>query len=118
MNLIANLKTVTTASPDGPIPVIVMGLNIGDAEHPDDFIREVAEKFKAQRMCSPPTTAHMLVTIVSEMPLDRFVHRWNELVREDKILGFFMSQMRKADVLRGTRDGVTQEQASLVPAAA
>ncbi|HZZ45072.1 MAG TPA: hypothetical protein VFE58_19200 [Tepidisphaeraceae bacterium] len=117
MNSIVNLKTVNAQSPDGPVPVIVMGLNIGDETQADDFVYEVAEKFKAQRMCSPPTTAAMLITIVSTMPLKRFVDRWNELAREDKILGFFMGQMRKADVLRGTTAGATLEQASLVLAA-
>lgn len=115
MNSIANLKTVNAQSPEGPVPVIVMGLNIGDETQADEFVREVAEKFKVQRMCSPPTTTVMLITIMSSMPLKRFVDRWNELAREDKILGFFMRQMRKADVLRGTTAGVTLEQASLVP---
>jgi hypothetical protein len=114
MNSIANLKIVNAESPEGPVPVIVMGLNIGDEERADEFVHEVVEKFKAQRMCSPPTTAAMLITIITAMPLKRFVDRWNELARNDKILGFFMSQMRMADVLRGTTAGVTLEQASLV----
>jgi hypothetical protein len=118
MNSIANLKTVNAQSADGPVPVIVMGLNIGDEDRVDEFVREVVEKFKAQRMCSPPTTAVMLITIMSPMPLKRFVDRWNELAREDKILGFFMSQMQKADVVRGTAAGVTLEQVSLVAPAA
>jgi hypothetical protein len=114
MNSIANLKTVNVQSGDGPIPVIVMGLNIGDAGRADEFVREVAEKFKAQRMCSPPTTATMLITIRSAMPLKRFVDRWQELAREDKILGFFMSQMQRADVVRATTVGKALEQASLL----
>jgi hypothetical protein len=114
MNSIANLKTVNAQSADGPIPVIVMGLNIGDIQQADEFIREAAEKFKLQRMCSPPTTSAMLITIMSSMPLKRFVDRWNEIAREDQILGFFMSQMQRADVLRGTTAGVTLEQASLI----
>ena len=114
MNSIANLKTVNAQSVDGPVPVIVMGVNIGDESRADEFVGEVAEKFKAQRMCSPPTTADMLITIVSAMPLKRFVDRWQALAREDRILGFFMSQMRQADVVRGTTDGEMLEQASLV----
>jgi hypothetical protein len=115
MNSIANLKTVNAQSADGPVDIIVMGLNIGDVDHSDDFISEVAEKFKLQRICSPPTTNRMLITIVSEAPLSRFVARWNEIVRTDKILGFFMNQMQKADVLRGTTAGETLERASLIP---
>ncbi|HEX8915992.1 MAG TPA: hypothetical protein VF796_26835 [Humisphaera sp.] len=117
MNSIVNLKTVNAQAAEGPVPVIVMGLNIGDETRADEFVHEVAEKFKAHRMCSPPTTDTMLVTIVSAMPLKGFVDRWNDLARQDRVLGFFMSRMRKADVLRGTTAGVTLEQASLVPAA-
>jgi hypothetical protein len=118
MNSIVNLKTVNAKSAEGPIPVIVMGLTIRDLEDADEFIREAAEKFKLQRMCSPPTTSAMLITIMSSMPLKRFVDRWNELAREDQILRFFMSQMQRADVLRGTTAGVTLEQASLIAPAA
>ena len=114
MNSIANLKTVNVQSPDGPVPVVVMGLNIDDVENIDEFVLEAAEKFKVQRMCSPPTTSGFLITIISPIPLKRFVSRWRQLAGEDKILGFFMAQMQKADVLRGTTAGVTLETASLV----
>lgn len=116
MNSITNLKTVNVQSPEGPVPVIVMGLNIGDPARADEFVRDVAEKFKHQRMCSPPTTAAVLITIIGDMPLERFVDRWNELARADKILGFFMSQMQRADVVRATTTGETLEQDSLVTA--
>ena len=115
MNSIANLKTENLQSQDGQsVAVIVIGLNIRELETADTFIQEVAEKFKAQRMCSPPDTSMMLVTIVSEMPVAHFVERWSQLAEADQILGFFMSQMRKADVLRGTVVGQTLETASLV----
>ena len=114
MNSIVNLKTVNTDSPGGAIPVIVMGLNIDDLDSADEFILEAAEKFKLQRMCSPPTTSAMLITVVTAMPIARFVSRWRRISSEDEILGFFMSQMRKADVMRGTTVGVALETASLI----
>jgi hypothetical protein len=114
MNTIANLKTMNLQSADGPVTAIVMGLNIRDPQAADAFIQEVAEKFKAQRMCSPPDTSMMLVTIVSEMPVVHFVKRWRQLATADKILSFFMSQMQKADVLRGVIAGETLEIASLI----
>jgi uncharacterized lipoprotein YajG len=51
-NTIANLKTMALQSSDGPVTAIVMGLNIPDQQSADAFIKEVAEKFKVQRMCS------------------------------------------------------------------
>src|SRR5215510_9380388 len=116
MNTIANLKTLNLQSADGPVTAIVMGLNIRDPQTADAFIEDVAEKFKAQRMCSPPDTSMMLITIVSEIPLVHFVERWRQLGTADKILSFFMSRMRQADVLRGVVAGETLETASLIHA--
>jgi uncharacterized lipoprotein YajG len=113
-NTIANLKTMTLQSSNGPVTAIVMGLNIPDQQSADAFIQVVAEKFKVQRMESSPDTSVMLVTIISEMPASHFVKRWRQIAADDKILGFFMSQMRKADVLRGTVAGQTLETVSLL----
>ncbi len=113
-NTIANLKTMALESTNGPVTAIVMGLNIRDPQSADAFTQEVAEKFKVQRMCSSPDTGVMLITIVSEMPASHFVKRWRQLAADDKILGFFMSQMRKADVVRGTVAGQTLETVSLL----
>lgn len=114
MNTIVNLKTVNLQSPDGPVTAIVMGLEIPEPQSADAFIREVAEKFKAQRMCSPPDTSIMVVTIVSEMPVSSFVSRWRQLEADDKVLEAFMSKMRRADVLRGTVAGQALETVSLL----
>ncbi|MEO7299984.1 MAG: hypothetical protein ABI042_15565 [Verrucomicrobiota bacterium] len=117
MNTIAVLKTMDLQYEDGrPVTQIVMGLNIRDPQTADAFIQEVAEKFKVQRMCSSPDTNMMLITIVSEMPLSRFVERWHQLAAADQILSFFMSQMQRADVLRGVVAGQTLETASLINA--
>jgi hypothetical protein len=118
MNTIANLKALNLQSAEGPVAAIVIGLNIPDVQGADSFIQEVAEKFKLQRMCSPPTTSVLLITVVTELPAARFVERWHELEAQDKILEFFMSQMRKADVVRGTVLGETLENISLLGGAA
>jgi hypothetical protein len=114
MNTIANLKTMKLQSADGPVTAIVMGLNIGEPQTVDAFVQEVAEKFKVQRMCSPPDTSVKLITIISEMSASSFVSRWRQLETDDKALRYFMSQMRKADVLRGTVAGQALETISLL----
>ena len=113
-NTIANLKTMPLQSQDGPVTAIMMGLNIRDQQSADAFIQEVAEKFKVQRMCSSPDTSVLLITLVSDMPASRFVKRWRQIAADDKVLGFFMSQMHKADIVRGTVAGQTLETVSLL----
>ena len=115
MNSIFNLQTVALQSDDGRQgTAIMLGLNIGDPSTADTFVQVVVEKFKAQRMSSPPDTSMMLVTIVGEMPAPRFAARWQQLAAADPILKFFMSQMTKAEVLRGTPTGQTKEAISLI----
>ncbi len=114
MNAIVNLKTVHSQSPEGPVSIVVMGLNIPDPDSADSFIQHAAEKFTLQRTCSPPTTDRMLITVVTSMPLQQIVNRWHQIAANDPILNFYMSQMKAADVIRGTTVGVTLETASLV----
>jgi hypothetical protein len=113
-NTIVNLKTMQLQSKDGPVTAIVMGLDMRDQNSTDAFIQEVVEKFKVQRMCSSPDTSVMLITLVSDMPASRFVKRWRQLAADDKVLGFFMSQMHTADVVRGKVVGKTLETVSLL----
>jgi hypothetical protein len=118
MNSIANLKTLHLQSAEGPVNAIVMGLNIRDLETADAFISEAAEKFKLQRMCSPPDMSVLLITVVTEMPAAKFALRWHENETRDPILAFFMSRMKTADVVCGTTVGETLETVSLVATAA
>ncbi len=114
MNSIVNLKTVQSQSTEGPVSIVIMGLNIPDLESADDFIQQAAEKFTLQRTCSPPTTDRMLITVVTSMPLQQFVDRWHQIAANDPILNFYMSQMKVADVIQGTAPGVTLDTASLL----
>lgn len=114
MNSIANLKSLHLQSEEGPVNAIVMGLNIRDLDTADAFIAESAEKFKLQRMCSPPDTSVLLITIMTEMPATRFAERWREIQSQDQILAAFMSMMKRADVERGTAAGDALESVSLI----
>jgi hypothetical protein len=115
-NTISNLKTVSLQSQSRSGVGILMGLDIPDPDSFDPFVHEIAEKFKLQRMCSPPETDTLLITIIGTVPAARFVKRWREIAEEDGILKFFMSQMRLADVVRGTPEGKPLETVSLIDA--
>ena len=62
-NSIHNLDTKWFRNDAGEFPAIVMGLDIGDEETAGSFLDHVIEQFKSQRMCSPPKTAHMTITV-------------------------------------------------------
>jgi hypothetical protein len=76
-----------------------MGLNILDEETAGAFLDQVIGQFKNQRMCSPPTTAHMTITIAGNMSAERFRDLWAQRSAGDPILKQFMSMMVHADVL-------------------
>lgn len=113
-NQIRSVSTATVDSPNGPVVAIMMALDLGEIGQVDAFMKQVAEKFKAHRMCSPPETAALLVTIIGSLPAQGFVCRWAALTHNDEVLQHFMAGMQIADVIRGTTSGDVIEMASLL----
>jgi len=116
-NSIHNLDTKWFQNDTGEFPAIVLGLEIPDAETTDPFLDHVIEKFKNQRMCSPPTTANMTITIVGNLTADRFRELWNQRAVNDSILKAFMSMMVLADVLHIHGSELLDRASLLSPAA-
>src|SRR5204863_9596791 len=96
-NSIHNLDTKVFRNDSGEFPAIVMGLNIPDADSADAFLDHVIEQFKNQRMCSPPTTANMTITLEGNMTAERFRDLWARRAATDPVLKAFMSMMVLAD---------------------
>jgi hypothetical protein len=113
-NTLVKIESVELNGEDGPLTAIMVALNIADPRRAPAFIREVAETFKAHRMCSPPKTTGLLVTILGQLPAERFVEQWRKLAVEDEMLAHFMSQLSVADVMQGTADGRVLSSASLL----
>ncbi len=112
-NSIHNLETTWFQNDTGEFPAIVMGLNIPDAETADSFLDHVVQQFKNQRMCSPPATANMTITIAGNMTAEQFCEMWTRRSADDPILKAFMSMMVLADVLH-IRDRELLDRASLI----
>jgi hypothetical protein len=70
---------VTLNGRDGPLVAILIGLDLPDRNQAEAFVAEVADKFKAQRMLSPPETARLCVTLIGELSAEEFARRWKEL---------------------------------------
>jgi hypothetical protein len=113
-NSIHNLDTKWFRNDAGEFPAVVMGLNIFDEETAESFLDHVIEQFKSQRMCSPPTTAHMTITVAGNMSAERFRDMWVQRSAGDPILKHFMSMMVLADVLH-IRGRELLDRASLIP---
>ena len=99
-NSIHNLDTKIFENESGEFPAIVMGLNIPDGDSLVSFVDHVAQEFLNQRMCSPPDTANMTLTIVSDVTAEQFRAVWLSRSARDPILTQFMSMMVRADVLQ------------------
>lgn len=93
-----------------------MGLDIPDADAADAFLDHMVQQFKNQRMCSPPETANMVITIAGDMTAERFRELWAQRSANDPILGHFMKIMVHADVLH-IRARKLLDSASLLPIA-
>ena len=113
-NKIAQIKTVQGGSPEQPRFAILMGLDIHDSATADTFIRESVKTFISQRMCSPPQTNGMLITVIGDLSAAGCVEIWRQIMTEDKVLLAFMSLMRVADVIRGTATGEELEKVSII----
>ena len=113
-NSIHNLDTRIFQNDSGEFPAIVMGLNIPDAESAAAFLDHVVQQFKNQRMCSPPDTANMTITLSGNLTAERFRELWTQLYATDPILKTFMSMMVLADVLH-IRGRELLDRASLLP---
>jgi hypothetical protein len=112
-NSIHNLDTQWFENDSGELPAVVMGLNILDPENAEAFLDSAVEKWKCQRMCSPPTTANMTITLAGNMTAARFRDLWLVRSAGDPILKHFMSLMVHADVLH-IRGRELLDQASLI----
>ncbi len=97
-NTICCLNTIQFESPAGPMGVIMLSLDVAHPVTAESFIREVAGKFKLQRLSNPIRTEALLVTIAGDLTPGRFAKRWRELAAEDPNLAFIMSQMSRAEV--------------------
>src|SRR6266404_4938477 len=82
-NAIHNLDTKWFRNDAGEFPAIVVGLDILDEETAGSFLDHVIEQLKSQRMCSPPTTAHMTVTVAGNMSAERFRDLWAQRSASD-----------------------------------
>jgi hypothetical protein len=106
------IKTVQGGSPEQPTFAILVAMDINDSATADAFVREAAKTFVSHRMCSPPQTNGLLLTIIGDLSASRCVELWRQIMSEDKMLLFFMSQMRVADVIRG--GGEKKENVSII----
>jgi hypothetical protein len=98
----------------GPTTAMMIAVNIGNAQHGEAFVSQVAEQFKIQRTLAPTNTHMLLITIIGDLTAERFAARWREAVERDKIVRAFMLMMQKADVIQGTKAGKQLSQASLM----
>lgn len=106
MMKIAQVKTVAGDPASGLKHAIMMSVNIsGAAGEESPWAREIAEKFKLQRMMSPPDTDGLMIGIIGEVSCARFAEAWRALAAADPILGVFMSTMKRAQVVQGNDKG-------------
>ena len=112
-NRIHNLATKVFRNETGEFPAIVLGIELHDPSAASRFFDDVIEQFKAQRMCSPPETANMVVTLTGSVAADEFRAHWIARCETDPALKYFTSLFVRADVLH-IRGSEVLDQSSLI----
>jgi hypothetical protein len=113
-NAIRDFQVVPLDGPDGPSVAMMISLDVGNPGTAQDFVADVADRFKLERMMAPPDTSVMLVTIIGDLSASEFSDHWLALQRSDPMLETFMHKMDLADVVQGTSDGQELSRASLL----
>lgn len=111
---LARIQTVEVDGPDGPMIAIMANFNF-EPPLTDAMVHGAVDTIRNQRMCSPPETSALLVTIIGDVTLDEFVPKWHEAIAADAAMSVFMPMMAIADVMRGTDSGKLLESGSLIP---
>ena len=113
-NVIVQAKVASVNGPQGAAHALMIAVNIDNPETADEFVTEVTERFKVERMLSLPDTKMLLITLMGELTAPRFAERWAEIRRQDPIVQHFMSLMVAADVIQATPSGQPLSRASLL----
>ena len=108
------LETQALNGPDGPTHGIFVGFDIDDRKSIPELVSVLAERFKVQRMVSPPDTSLLFVSVIGDFDSSSFVEAWQPMVKRDPALSLFISQLQLAGLVHGTRDGRVLAEASLL----
>jgi hypothetical protein len=95
---IVQCETRLLTSEQGPKAGIFIAADLYNASAIDALIHDLVERFKIQRMISPPETSLLLITVIGECDPRDFATRWRKRAAEDKIAAVWMARMDKADV--------------------
>ena len=114
-NEIVRMQTTELDSPLGPTHGVMIAVNIDTPRESGSFATHVIGQFKLHRMCSPPDTSVLVISIMGPVDLMAFHQAWAAATRDDEVLRLFLSSMQVANCVHGTRSGKVIETVSLIP---
>lgn len=114
---IVQCETKAMETPAGPKFAIFLAANLHQPKALDDLVAALVERFKLQRMISPPETSMLLLTIIGPCDAAAVLSRWKARVAGDQIARVWMDRMEKADLaVSRAKDAITPQYYSLLPA--
>ena len=113
-NEIVKMQTVPLKLPSGPAHAIMIAVNVERPEESASFASHVIERFKVQRLCSPPDTSVLVVSVIGPVDFTAFTEAWIVAAGTDKGLREFLSRMQTAECVHGTEAGDVIATASLL----
>jgi hypothetical protein len=116
---VAEVKTIAlrAGQENRPTHAIMAAINTDADGTPAPFVRELAETIALHRLCSPPDTSVLVVSVIGPFDSAAFQATWratlSEPVPQMQALRFFVQEMTTAELAHGTREGLVLETVSL-----
>jgi hypothetical protein len=118
---IAQVKTIPVTDEGGQGTLhthgIMVAVNTDQAGMDSAFVRQLANTIALHRMCSPPDTSVLVVSVIGPFDSGAFRSHWREALADSspemQALRYFLQQMRSAALAHGKRDGTLLESVEL-----
>ena len=82
-----------------------------------EFVEELAKKIVLHRLCSPPDTSALVVTVIGELDTEQFRENWARTLSGSHTfsgpLRFYLQQMSTAVLVHGKPDGTILQEVRL-----
>lgn len=114
---ICDIKTIPLADGSEKTHGITVSVNTDDRGMPPEFVAKLAATIALHRMCSPPDTSVLVISVIGPFDADVFRREWTSVIddgsAESFALKIFLDQMSSAVLIHGKSDGTILQEVPL-----
>lgn len=113
-NKIAKMETREFETNEGVLHAIMCAVNVYEEALLEEFVDELIEAVVLQRTMSDPSTSLLCISMMGDVEAGKVAQLIAERGSSNEVFKMYMSQMSKADLVHGTKEGSIIETISLI----